>query len=85
MIRIQLTVVLGALAALVGGVALAAEPEKLRFETLDTNHDGRLSPAEAAASEVLSAAFKTLDRNNDGIVNRREFAEFQQGTPTPTP
>jgi hypothetical protein len=52
MIRNQVSVILGALAALVGGVALAADAAKPTFEALDKNSDGKVSLNEAADNEA---------------------------------
>jgi Ca2+-binding EF-hand superfamily protein len=78
MIRNQVSVVLGALAALVGSVALAADAAKPSFEALDKNSDGKVSLNEAADHDALFVAFKSLDTNKDGVLSREEFAAFQQ-------
>ena len=81
MIRNQVSVILGALAALVGGVALAADAAKPTFEALDKNSDGKVSLNEAADNDALFVAFKTLDTNKDGVLSREEFATFQRDKP----
>lgn len=86
MIRIQATMIqiwatLGALAALVGGVALAADAGKPSFEALDKNSDGKVSLNEAADNDALFVAFKGLDTNKDGVLSREEFATFQKDKP----
>ena len=78
MIRNQVSVILGALAALVGGVALAADAAKPTFEALDKNSDGKVSLNEAADNDALFVAFKGLDTNKDGVLSREEFAAFQK-------
>ena len=83
MIRTQATlnktwVVLGALAALVGGAALAADAAKPSFEVLDKNADDKVSLNEAADNDALFVAFKGLDTNKDGVLSREEFAAFQK-------
>ena len=70
MIRIQVSVALGALAAVVAGAALAAQPAKPSFETLDKNSDGKVSLNEAAENDALFVAFKSLDTNKDGMLSR---------------
>ena len=78
--RTQVSVV-GALAALVAGLALAAQPAKPSFESLDKNSDGKVSLNEAADNDALFVAFKGLDTNKDGMLSREEFAAFQRDKP----
>ena len=47
------------------------------FARLDTNHDGKLSAAEAAADPKVQAMWKKFDANNDGTVSEAEFAAHQ--------
>jgi hypothetical protein len=47
------------------------------FARLDTNHDGKLSAAEAAADPKVQGMWKKLDANNDGSVSQAEFAAHQ--------
>jgi Ca2+-binding EF-hand superfamily protein len=82
MIRIQVSVALAALAALVGGVALAADAAKPSFESLDKNSDGKVSLNEAADNDSLFVAFKGLDTNKDGVLSREEFAAYQRDKPS---
>ena len=82
MIRNQVSIVLGALAACVGGVALAADAAKPSFEALDKNSDGKVSLNEASDHDALFVAFKGLDANKDGLLSREEFAAFQKGKPS---
>jgi hypothetical protein len=44
-----------------------------RFNALDTNNDGVISPAEWRGDR---AAFDRLDRNNDGVLSRTEFSRY---------
>ena len=86
MIRTQATLtktwaVLGALAALVSGVALAADAAKPSFEALDKNADDKVSLSEAADNDALFVAFKNLDTNKDGVLSREEFAAYQKDKP----
>ena len=82
MIRIQVSVALGALAAAVAGAALAAQPAKPSFEALDKNADGKVSLNEAADNDGLFVAFKSLDTNKDGMLSPEEFAAFQRDKPS---
>ena len=43
------------------------------FDRLDTNHDGKLTSAEAAADPKVHAMWKKLDTNNKGSVTKSEF------------
>jgi Ca2+-binding EF-hand superfamily protein len=82
MIRHQVSVILGALAACVGGVALAADAAKPSFEALDKNADDKVSLNEASDNDALFVAFKGLDANKDGMLSREEFAAFQKDKPS---
>ena len=56
-------------------VASAASSDRApRFETLDSNADGRLSREEAAAHSVTGQRFHQLDANKDGFLSRDELA-----------
>ncbi|QOR39980.1 EF-hand domain-containing protein [Billgrantia diversa] len=44
---------------------------KRSFDELDSDRDGRLSPAETAQVSLLDS-FWELDRNRDGFLNRQE-------------
>ena len=54
------------------------------FNSLDTDHDGRISSAEAAASTGLNGRFRSMDRDGDGYVNQQEYADGLRATRTPT-
>jgi Ca2+-binding EF-hand superfamily protein len=82
MIRHQVSVILGALAACVGGLALAADAAKPSFEALDKNADDKVSLNEASDNDALFVAFKGLDANKDGMLSREEFAAFQKDKPS---
>lgn len=41
------------------------------FKTIDTNHDGKISPAEAKAVKGLS--FSAADTNHDGVLEPNEY------------
>ena len=53
------------------------------FASLDTDHDGRISRAEAGASQDFSGRFKTLDADGDGYVSSAEYHEGLRTTRTP--
>jgi len=42
------------------------------FESLDTNRDGKISKAEAAANSNVAAQFDKYDKNGDGYIERSE-------------
>lgn len=54
------------------------------FDTLDADHDGRLSRTEAGASHDVSGRFKTLDADGDGYVSNSEYRKGVRATRTPT-
>lgn len=43
------------------------------FERADSNHDGKLSRAEAERLPAISLRFDELDTNKDGFLSREEF------------
>ena len=47
------------------------------FARLDTNHDGKLSAADAAADPKVQGMWKKLDANNDGTVSQAEYSAHQ--------
>lgn len=53
------------------------------FSALDTDHDGRISSTEAAASSAFNGRFKALDRDGDGYVSRKEYRDGLRETRTP--
>ena len=81
MIRIQVSIAFGALAAC--SLALAAESgAKPSFEALDKNADGKVSLNEAADNDGLFVAFKNLDTHKDGVLSQDEFAAYQRDKPS---
>jgi hypothetical protein len=62
--------------ALISGAAFAGDKDKAAavFETLDQNHDQRISQSEAAGDESVAAQFAALDANGDGALTKREFS-----------
>lgn len=58
------------------GSAYAAGPlakADVGFNTLDKNHDGKISKAEAAGDSKLMAIFDKADKNHDGALSRAEY------------
>lgn len=45
------------------------------FFLADVNHDGDLTPAEAARLPIRTMGFDQMDRNNDGRVTRSEYED----------
>jgi len=43
-----------------------------QFDTLDTNRDGRISPAEATVDTKI--VFATADKNGDGYLDNSEYS-----------
>ena len=80
------TLIAGAIVALIplAGTALANEGyDKAQagagFDTLDTNRDGRISKAEAAAD--ASIVWTTADANGDGYLDKSEFKKAMKSKP----
>jgi hypothetical protein len=44
-----------------------------QFDKLDTNRDGRISPAEAASDSTI--VFATADKNRDGYLDSTEYTQ----------
>ena len=49
-----------------------------QFNTLDTNRDGRISPAEAANDTKI--VFSTADKNGDGFLDSSEYLNLDVST-----
>ena len=47
-----------------------------QFDTLDTNRDGRISPAEASADSKI--VFSTADKNGDGYLDNTEYSHLDK-------
>lgn len=43
------------------------------FDKLDVDHNGGISPEEAARSEDLASLFNTADDDQDGVLNPEEY------------
>jgi Ca2+-binding EF-hand superfamily protein len=68
-----------ALASFAIAGAAAAADQKVSFESLDKNSDGKVSLNEATVNDALFVAFKDLDKNKDGELTKEEFARHQGG------
>jgi Ca2+-binding EF-hand superfamily protein len=44
-----------------------------KFQSLDRNHDQRISKTEAAADQTVANRFAGVDSNADGFISRSEF------------
>ena len=61
------------------GVALmlatpaVAQDAALVFTALDTNKDGKISPAEAQRNALVNQNFAAADKNHDGFLSKDEF------------
>jgi hypothetical protein len=53
------------------------------FKKLDTNKDGRISQAEAAADSTI--VFSSADTNGDGYLDNSEWKASSKGSMTPQP
>jgi hypothetical protein len=49
----------------------------ITMQSADTNADGMVSKAEAAANAQLAQKFDTYDANKDGNLDKAEFAKFE--------
>jgi hypothetical protein len=54
-------------------ISNATRSEDSTFAKLDTNKDGYISPAEAAADPALARDLAKFDLNKDGKLNRAEY------------
>ncbi len=79
-----------ALAACIPFAAIAGEGSKDKsgsmgpsFDTLDANHDGRISQAEASMDATI--VFSSADKNSDGYLDKQEFRGRDKSTTTPEP
>jgi len=51
------------------------------FSLVDTDQDGAISKAEAAAVPALKDLWDTYDSNTDGKLDEAEFARFEVAVP----
>lgn len=61
------------------GLVLVTAAQAAGLTSADTNHDGKISRAEANAAQ--DRAFNKLDTNGDGQVDAKEFDAGQPGLP----
>jgi len=52
------------------------------FESLDTDGDGRISKAEAAANENVATQFARYDKNGDGYIEKEEVMSSNNPQPS---
>ena len=52
---------------------MQAEKAMKRFDELDANKDGKLSPEEVSQVEYLSSGFAKYDKNKDGSLTWEEY------------
>ena len=83
--RMRKSMIAVAVAALLplAGAAIAGEgPDKMskgqKFDTLDTNRDGKISKSEATAD--ASIVFASADANGDGYLDASEYAKAHKST-----
>lgn len=57
----------------IGPAAPTAATPQAAFDKADTNHDGKLSPQEAATHMPKGQGFQQMDSNHDGFLSREEF------------
>jgi hypothetical protein len=71
------------------GAAVAGDKDKDKsgygasFDTLDTNRDGKVSQAEAAADATI--VFTSADANGDGYLDKSEWKNRAKDTTSPAP
>ncbi|MGJ7904705.1 hypothetical protein, partial [Lysobacter sp. 1R34A] len=51
---------------------------KIDFDTLDANHDGNLSRAEARSNATLTAEFRAVDVDNNGRLSKKELSGWMR-------
>jgi Ca2+-binding EF-hand superfamily protein len=64
--------------AVLGTMLLLATPALAQdtgavFAALDTNHDGKISKAEAQKNQMVSQMFAQADKDHDGFLSKAEF------------
>jgi hypothetical protein len=83
---VAIALVLGATGAISMNLANAAPatggaaPSSPGFGQMDTNSDGFLHKAEAAAHKEMSTQMDKLDTDKDGKLNEAEFGAFSKGS-----
>ena len=88
--RYGLLIAVAALLPVAGAFAQSAPPpapdsptqqKGATFESLDTNSDGRISKAEAAANADVSAQFARYDQDGNGFIERAEVTSANHQPP----
>ena len=94
MSQMKSSVLVGTLAALAVSAAFANEPpntttsgdQSVTFEALDTNHDGRISEAEARANAELSSGYRSSVGDASKGMTQEEFDAWNSSRhPSQTP
>lgn len=57
------------------GPGEAPSPNKAAFDKADANHDGQLTPQEAATLPAMGKRFKQWDTDKNGFLSPAEFAQ----------
>ena len=85
--KISKSLIAAAVVALLPLAAIAGDKDKTvtpvgatsaQFDTLDTNRDGRISPAEASSDSKI--VFSTVDKNGDGYLDNSEYTHRSMST-----
>jgi hypothetical protein len=79
--KISKSMIAAAVVATLPLVAFAGDKDKsvtpmttatsAQFDAIDTNRDGRISPAEASSDSKI--VFSTADKNGDGFLDNNEY------------
>ena len=84
--KLSTSIIAAAVVATLPLATFAGEKDKSKtatssqFSALDTDRDGRLSPAEAAKDTKV--VFSTADKNGDGYLDNDEYMHLDSSTET---